>query len=482
MLRIAINPPETLLGQMQEGDRGLLRAVRRVLPDDGLTELVLIIDQFEELFTLVTDEAVREQFLNSLVTAVLDDRSPLRVIVTLRADFYDRPLQYVDFGDLLRQRTVSVLPLTPDELEQAIVQPAAQVGVRLEAGLAAAIIRDVGDQPGTLPLLQYALTELFEQRQGNMMTRAAYDTMGGVTGALARRADEIYAGLSADGQAATRQLFLRLITLGEGVEDTRRRVRLSELEALSPQSSLLTPQPLDSFGRYRLLTFDRDPITREPTVEVAHEALLREWGRLRGWLGESRDDIRRQRVLADAAAQWQIAAQDASYLLRGNRLTEFVTWAETTTLALTTPEQTFLHTSLADRQQRQADERVRQERELTTARQLAETERRRAEEQAQAAQGLRRRAYYLAVVLLLTLIVAAYASWVSGQNVILAEEKATSLAQSEQLRLAAEANSALVGNNTGDLAALLALRSLQDGYSAQADEALLGALARGLGQ
>ena len=182
LLRISINPPETLLGQMQEGDRGLLRAVRRVLPDDGLTELVLIIDQFEELFTLVTDEAVREQFLNSLVTAVLDDRSPLRVIVTLRADFYDRPLQYVDFGDLLRQRTVSVLPLTPDELEQAIVQPAAQVGVRLEAGLAAAIIRDVGDQPGTLPLLQYALTELFEQRQGNMMTRAAYDTLGGLVG------------------------------------------------------------------------------------------------------------------------------------------------------------------------------------------------------------------------------------------------------------------------------------------------------------
>ena len=350
LLRVAVNPPETLLNQLQDGDRGLLRAVGRALPDDGQTELLLIIDQFEELFTLVEDETVREQFLNSLVTAVLDERSRLRVIITLRADFYDRPLQYVDFGDIIRQRTVSVLPMTPDELEQAINRPALQTGVRLEPGLAAAIVRDVGDQPGTLPLLQYALTELFEQRDRSVMTRAAYAKMGGVTGALARRADEIYAGLAENGRAASRQLFLRLVTLGEGVEDTRRRVRLSEIESLTVNRLPITDYRslITEYGRYRLLTFDHDPTTREPTVEVAHEALLREWGRLRDWLAESRDDIRLQRQLARAAVEWEAAARDNSYLIPGGaRLEQFMSWRETTDIALTPIEEDYLQASAA---------------------------------------------------------------------------------------------------------------------------------------
>ena len=352
LLRIAVNPPESLLGQLRAGERGLLRAVQRVLPDDDATELVMVIDQFEEIFTLVEDEAVGEQFLNSLVTAVLDPRSRLRVIITLRADFYDRPLQYVDFGDLLRQRTVSVLPMTPDELEDAITQPATQKGIWLEPGLAAAIIRDVDDQPGTLPLLQYALTELFEQRERNVMTRTAYEAMGGVTGALARRADEIYEGLDENGRAASRQLFLRLVTLGEGVEDTRRRVRVSELEALSDYRSLLT-----EYGRYRLLTFDHDPITRDPTVEVAHEALLREWSRLRRWLTESRDDIRNQRQVARAAAEWEAAARDNSYLIPGGaRLEQFMNWRQGTDIALTPVEEDYLQASAtADRDKKERE-------------------------------------------------------------------------------------------------------------------------------
>ncbi|MBF8285223.1 MAG: putative Calcium/calmodulin-dependent protein kinase, partial [Anaerolineales bacterium] len=156
LLRIAVNPPTesthglTLLAQLREDTRGLLRAVRRVLPNDDVTELVLVIDQFEEVFTLLEDEATRAHLLNSLVTAVLDERSRVRVIITLRADFTDRPLQYVDFGELVRQRSEFVLPLTPDELERAITAPAERVGLKLEPGLAAAILRDVNDQPGAL--------------------------------------------------------------------------------------------------------------------------------------------------------------------------------------------------------------------------------------------------------------------------------------------------------------------------------------------
>jgi hypothetical protein len=240
LLRVAVNPPESLLSQLKDGERGLARAVRRVLPADEVVELVLVIDQFEELFTLVTDEAERALFLSSLVTAVLDERSRVRVIITLRADFTDRPLRYVDFGELLQRRSEFVLPLTPDELERAITGPARRIGLRLESGLAATMIREVNDQPGALPLLQYALTELYEKREGRTLTKAAYESIGGVLAALGRRAEQVYQGLSEPEQAAARQVFLRLVTLGEGTEDTRHRVLRSEIEFVShlqPQGS-----------------------------------------------------------------------------------------------------------------------------------------------------------------------------------------------------------------------------------------------------
>ena len=163
LLRIAVNPPESLLPQLREDKRGLLRAIHRSLPADEDVELVLVLDQFEEVFTLVEDEAERAHLLDSLVEAVLAERSRVRVIVTLRADFIDKPLRYVDFGELMQRRSELVLPLTPDEMERAIVGPAERVGLRLEAGLPEAISADVIDQPGALPLLQYALTELFER-------------------------------------------------------------------------------------------------------------------------------------------------------------------------------------------------------------------------------------------------------------------------------------------------------------------------------
>jgi hypothetical protein len=442
LLRVAVNPPPSLLEPLQKDERGLARVLKRILPQESVNskqlsvnskenqppitdygspitgQLLLVIDQFEELFTLVTAEADRLHFINLLLAALAEPHSRLWLVLTLRADFYDRPLQYNDLGELLRQRTEVVLPLTPAELEQAITRPAASVGVACEPALVTAITTEVNEQPGALPLVQYALTELFERRDGRTLTLAAYRQIGGVTGALARRADEIYDSLDATGQNTTRQLFLRLITLGEGVEDTRRRVRLSELEGLSVignQLSVNDPpitdyrSPITLFGRHRLLTFDRDPISREATVEVAHEALLREWGRLRGWLDESRADVRLQRLLAGAAAEWYTAAQDPGFLLRGARLDQFEGWAEQTDVALTQNERAFLESSLAARRQRRAEEESRRQRELETARQLAETERQRAEEQTRAARRLRRRAVYLAGVLLVAVLLAVTA-------------------------------------------------------------------------
>ncbi|VAW42294.1 High-affnity carbon uptake protein Hat/HatR, partial [hydrothermal vent metagenome] len=288
LLRVAVNPPPSLLEPLQKDERGLVWVLKRLLPQDRGTEnpsqLLLIIDQFEELFTLVNNEADRSRFLDNLFAALTDANSRLWVIITLRADFYDRPLHLPQLGEWMRQRTELVLPLTVGELEQAITAPAARMGISCEPGLVSAIITDVKEQPGALPLMQYALTELFEQRNslpprssgGRILTLAAYQEIGGVTGALARRADEIYQNLDEAGQEATRQLFLRLITLGEGIEDTRRRVLMSELQTLRVLETLrVLNHAIEMYGRYRLLTFDHDPSTRSSTVEVAHEALLR---------------------------------------------------------------------------------------------------------------------------------------------------------------------------------------------------------------
>ncbi len=428
---VAVDAPPSLVEPMRRDTRGMLRTIRRILPDEPGAQLLLIIDQFEELFTLVDDDQRRDFFLDSLLQALSSPRSPLRVVITLRADFYDRPLQYEALGRLLKQNTEIILPLTSEELGWAIREPARRVGVRLEQGLAETIIADLADQPGSLPMLQYALTELFERREedgrGPVMSGKAYGAIGGVLGAIGRRAEEVYGGLDPAQQEATRQLFLRLVTLGEGTEDTRRRIPRAELEALAP--ALEGPNnggsdtqadnlqlPVDAFGAARLLTFDHDPISRGPTVEVAHEALLREWARLRGWLDQSRDDVRMQRLLAAAAREWQAAGRDPGYLLRQARLDHFAGWAATSSVALTGTESEFLQASVEAREDRRAEEAARQKRELETAQKLAETERARAEEQERAASGLRRRAYILGGVLVVAVLLAIVAFFFAQQS------------------------------------------------------------------
>ncbi|MFW6070607.1 MAG: protein kinase domain-containing protein, partial [bacterium] len=375
LLPIAVDPPPSLVEPMRKDERGLLRTVWRILPDEPSTSLLLVIDQFEELYTLLSDQERRRHFIDSLLHAIEDPQSPLRVVITLRADFYDRPLSYEPLGKPLRENTQVVLPLSTDELAAAVRQPARRAGVTVEPGLMAAIVADFGQQPGALPLLQYALTELFEERQNHTMTLAAYEAMGGLTGALGRRAEALYRELDKRGQAVAEQLFLRLVTLGEGVEDTRRRVLRSELWALgerrkAPGASDVSTSDvvIDAYGHARLLTFDRDPVSRGPTVEVAHEALLREWPRLGSWLEASRDDVRMQRRLATAAAEWEQAEQDPGFLLRGSRLDQFAGWADTTGLALTAEEYEFLEGSLAARKERLLEEEARRKRELETAR------------------------------------------------------------------------------------------------------------------
>jgi WD40 repeat protein/DNA-binding SARP family transcriptional activator len=360
LVRVAVRPPTRLGDILQGGSRGLLEAVELVIPSGA--ELVLIVDQFEELFTLTTGEREREQILESLRVAAVDPTSRLRVIVTLRADLYDRPLIYPRFGELLAARNETVPPLTPDELEQAIRRPAERQGVRLDPGLVAEMIADVAHQPGGLPLLQYALTELFERRDGDRLTLSAYREIGGVTGALSSRADRLFSNADADGRRAIEQVFLRLVTLGEGRQDTRRRVAMGELDTLDV-SDVAVGAAIESFGRHRLLTFDREPSTREPTVEIAHEALLRAWGRLASWIDAAREDIRQNERVARAAAEWRGSGGDPSFLMGGSRLDQVEAWAEATALSIGSAERAYLKASVDQRDRARLEERARRARE-----------------------------------------------------------------------------------------------------------------------
>lgn len=366
LTRVAANQAGNLRDYLTRDERGLVRAAALILPHDD-TELVVLIDQFEEIFTLVDDEKHRQHFLDLLHTAIADNRSRVRVIVTLRADYYDKPLHYPKFGELLRVQMETVLPLSAKGLERAISAPAERVGVTFEPGLVAEIVSEMTYQAGALPLLQYAMTELFEQREGRVLTRAAYQAIGGAVGALANRADEIFLSFNEEAQGLTRQLFLRLVTLGEGAEDTRRRVKLQEIMSLTDNTDMME-ELIDAFASHRLLALDRDEATRSPTLEVAHEAILREWERLRYWLNESRDDIRQERLIALAASAWDNAGREASFLLRGSRLEQSITWRESTQLTLTPLETNFIDNSIRQREQEQLIEAQRQVREAAQER------------------------------------------------------------------------------------------------------------------
>lgn len=359
LLRVAIDPPPTLYEQLTGGQHGLRRAARRILPDDR-TQLLVMIDQFEELFTLAPPD-LADAFLDALAAAVADDHGRVRVVVTIRADFYDRPLRHLGFGELLREGTEVITPMSPEELEEAITEPVRPMGIAYAPALVAEIVREVAGRPGALPLLQYTLTELFEARRGIEIPPAAYRDLGGVSGALVTRAESLTRDLGPTGEEATRQIFLRLVTLGEGSDDTRRRVLRSELEQLTVDRTMVAAV-LETFGRHRLLSFDRDPVTRGPTVEISHEALLTEWGRLRSWIDDARHDVRNQRRLAIAMGDWIAAERTDDYLLHGGQLDELAAWAGAATTPLSAPEQAYLDASAAARDRAEAEARERETR------------------------------------------------------------------------------------------------------------------------
>lgn len=396
LLRIATIIPDNLLQTLHD-DNGITRALKQILPNDT-DELLLVIDQFEELFTLVESEAIRTQFITNLLAALQDAQAKLRVIITIRADFLDRPLYYDDLGQLIGKHNKLVLPLSSAELERAIRRPAESIGAVFETGLVARIVQDVQGQPGALPLLQYALTEMFEQRRGYVIPIAAHDQIGGIIGALGKRADEVYNTLAPAAQTTARQLFLRLVTLGEGTEDTRRRVPRAEVASLHGIDAVL-----DAFGQARLLTFDYDPTTREPTLEVAHEALIRNWETLREWLNTTREDLRILVRLRQAAHEWLAAGCEPSYLASGLRLQEYESWVSVTSLELSVEEANYLNESITHEEALREREEARKAEQARIARRV---------------QNFRRASIILGVMVVIALIAvgAAFRAFVRANN------------------------------------------------------------------
>lgn len=368
LLRVASNAPGDLEAALREED-GLAHVLQQGLFDES-APLLLLIDQFEELFTLVESEREQILFIRNLLHALDNAQGQLWVIITIRADFLDRPLNYDELGQLIRKHNELVLPLSTIELESAIRKPAERVGVGFETGLVETIIQDVRDQPGALPLLQYALRELFERRAGTQLNLATHEQIGGIAGAIGKRANDVYEQLTPQARTTARQTFLRLVNLGEGTEDTRRRLLREEVIELPYIDDVL-----DAYGAARLLTFDYDPITREPTLELAHEALIRSWEQLREWLNIARDELRILARLRVVTNEWIAADRDVSYLATGLRLGEYEGWLANATLSPSAAEKSYLEASIANEAALREQEAARRAEEARIARRAQNSQR-----------------------------------------------------------------------------------------------------------
>lgn len=362
-----VTPDQSRLVALDPSDHlALLRAVLALVPDET-TEVLLVIDQFEELLTGAIDEVSVRGFVRNLTEAVEDPHGQLTVVVTLRADFFDRALRDPGLAELLASGVVNVPPLSPTELQAAVVRPAQAVGVEIEPELTAELVSETAHHPGSLPLLQFVLTELTDRASGRILTLAALRQAGGIRGTLARQSEELYTSLSEVGREAARRIFLRLVALDEAGEATRRSVAVDDLH-FSGIRDETRKEAIDALVRGRLLTYSRETHSGRPAIEVAHEAVFREWPRCARWIDDARSDIRQGAELERAAFDWVAAERSPDYLLTGTRLRVYEEWAGSTELGITPSGMALLEASLQRRHEEERAEVARAEREKTLER------------------------------------------------------------------------------------------------------------------
>jgi len=319
----------SILADLEDEDaRGLHLLAAALTPHSGI-KVVLFVDQFEELFTQTRDEKERKRFIDLLLTAATERHNSLFVLLTLRADFYDRPAQYPELARLLQDHHRLVLSMDVKDLRSVIEGPARlpDVQVQFQGDLVGDMLFEVQGQASILPLLQFTLEQLFQRRHGHLLTEQAYREIGGIKGALSRRAEETYQNLPSDAhRQVAHDVFLRLVVPGEpGQAATKRRTLLSEFEQADPVQAQLVQQTLETFINARFLTTNQ--IGGTTTIEVSHEALIQEWKRLTEWLTEAHNDIQLQQSLSSAVTEWERRKRPGDQLYRGTLLKEAQAWA-----------------------------------------------------------------------------------------------------------------------------------------------------------
>jgi tetratricopeptide (TPR) repeat protein len=323
--------------KLAEGSVRIEDVVERLITKShGTDRLLIVADQFEELFTL-TPPQQRQSFVTSVLSAL--DRAPFVFLLSLRADFYSHAIALDRrLSDCIQSGLVNLGPMTRDELRRAVEQPAGKADIRFETGLIDRILDHVELQPGGLPLLEFALTQLWERREGHKITHAAYEAIGEVAGAISQRAESVFLSIDTDQRRAALSLFTRLLRVSapnETEPDTRRRVEVDILT--ESERSVLRP-----FIDARLLVLDREASTEKQTVEVAHEALIHGWRRLSEWVDQQRGFLLWRQRLGASLDEWKRRERDRSVLLRGAALKEAVGWARERKAELSQPEAEFI--------------------------------------------------------------------------------------------------------------------------------------------
>ncbi|HZI20689.1 MAG TPA: toll/interleukin-1 receptor domain-containing protein [Pyrinomonadaceae bacterium] len=319
---------------------------RAIEKQPGTDRLMLVVDQWEELYTLTRDQSSRQRFLDEILDATT--LSPLSVVLTLRGDFFDQVLSHRPFSDRIQDATVNVSRMTREELTQVIESPARKVGLRFESGLVNRILDKVQGQPGNLPLLEFVLTELWKERQEELLSHAAYEKIGEIQGAIATHAETVFAALSPSDQEITRRVFLQLVRPAAGGDTashetemgpTRRRTSFAELGS---ESLPVVRKLADA----HLIVTGRNEATGEEIVDLVHEALIEAWSRLRGWVADDRVFLvwrERLRTLFSISAA---SGYEKNTLLRGHLLTEAKGWLQKRRPDLSTSEQGYIEASI----------------------------------------------------------------------------------------------------------------------------------------
>ncbi|MCB8944539.1 MAG: AAA family ATPase [Ardenticatenaceae bacterium] len=337
-----------LAADWQEAELTLADILQRILEKHSQTHFLLIVDQFEELYTLTSETSPPHRFLDLLLAATTSPNCHL--LLTLRADFLGQALAYRPLADALQGNDLKLGPMTPEELRQAIVQPATDLNVTFEAGLVERILEDVIAQPGSLPLLQFALDLLWERPSNRQLTHMAYEEIGNISGALATYADQVYNALSPEEQDRAQYIFGQLVQPGQGMEDTRR-------VALRTELSKADWALIQQLATHRLIVTGRDE-TEQETAEVTHEALIQRWGQLQSWLNQDRAFRIWQEQLRVILRQWQMT-QDDNDLLQGSLLAAAADWFETHHDQLSQAEHAFIEKSQAQQKREATIKRLR---------------------------------------------------------------------------------------------------------------------------